>query len=211
MKWFAFLSYVSSKILDYSEENKMKALKIIRLNLAIIMLSVFLIGCGVRNVPKDYSLDDAGRKGVIVVSLTRSGMQVISEMYVKARGMDNDYKFVVAISSLITLSDFAKCAISIPEDKPCGRLAIIELPEGEYEFYSWKGSGGNRRMWSKEEFSLRFKVIAGKAVYLGNLNFWFLQTQWKMKVTDMRERDLPLLYQKNPSITPDLVVHDILQ
>ncbi len=113
----------------------------------------------------------------------------------------------------VAYSDFGNLPMfrKIPADKPYGRVVIIELPEGEYEFYSWWGSNGKGIMRPKEEFSLRFKVIAGKAVYLGNLHFWFQGHQWKMKVTDMRERDLPLLYQKNPSITPDLVVHDILQ
>lgn len=104
-----------------------------------ILLSVFLVGCAVRNVPKDYSLGDKKAKGVVVVSLTRSGANG-SAMYVDLRGVDNEYKDAVPINSLFVSSDW-RCPMcgEIPEDRPCGRLAIIELPEGSYEFYSWHG------------------------------------------------------------------------
>ena len=104
----------------------------------------------------------------------------------------------------------------------CGRLAIIELPQGEYGFYSWHGSISNLPVGSG--LSKRFKVIAGKAVYLGNLHIPF-RHEWttgktllpdrdltcNVKIADMRERDLPLVYQKNPKITADKVIIKVLQ
>jgi hypothetical protein len=198
-----------------------------------ILLSVFLVGCAARNVPKDYSLDDKKAKGVVVVSLTRSGSNG-SVMYVHLRSVDNEYKDEVPINDLFVSSDW-KCPMSgeIPEDRPCGRLAIIELPEGSYEFYSWHGYFRDY-FWldsrthtytvveDRRGFIERFEVIAGKAVYLGNLNLsihieraYFLgpviDAPYNLKITDMCDRDLPLLYQKNPNITADKVVVDLLQ
>lgn len=198
-----------------------------------------------KNIGEDYSLDDTKGRGVLIVSLTHSGTRV-SSMFVDLRGVDNDFKGEV--SSIIEKRLFFerkkvmdwKCPMfgKTPEDKPCGRVAIIELPQGEYEFYSWHGyetkmvpssGGGFTRMqssvgvWPPPEFSKRFKVIAGKVVYLGNLHI-STREKWRMgrfapykdfrytvKVADMRERDLPLAYQKNPKITADKVVVSILQ
>lgn len=101
------------------------------------------------------------------------------------------------------------------DDAPCGRLAVIELQPGEYEFYSWRGGtssgpgGFTVTVRSTEPFSKRFRVIPGKAVYLGNVHFSvsrsgpFQRAPYQMRVSDLRQRDLALLHQKNPRITPD--------
>jgi hypothetical protein len=109
------------------------------------------------------------------------------------------------------------------EDSPCGRLAVIELQQGEYEFYSWQGgtSGGpggfTVTVRSTEPFSKRFRVVPGKAVYLGNIHFSVTRGgpfqgggTYRMRVSDLQKRDLPLLHQKNPRITSDSVVVSIL-
>jgi hypothetical protein len=231
----------------------MKASRKILLNLSILFTVVLVLTyCAptpkiirLKNIGEDYTLDDTQGKGVLIVSLTRSGWKGCS-ILLDLRGVDNDYKAEVSIIEKKSLFERKKvetdwkCPMfgKIPEDKPCGRLAIIELPQGEYEFFSWHGfetrmvpnsAGGFTRMqssvfvWPPPEFSERFKVIAGKAAYLGNLHISlrkklkmgrihpYRDIRYKLKIADMSERDLPLFYQKNPMMTADKVVVNILQ
>ena len=229
----------------------MKVSRKMWLSLSILFTVVlFLTYCAptpkimrLENIGKDYSLDDTKGKGVLIVSLTRSGWKGCS-MFLDLRGVDNDYKAEVSIKEKKSLFERKKVMDwkcprfgKIPEDKPCGRVAIIELPQGEYEFFSWHGletimvpsSGGgftpmqSSVLWPPPEFSKRFKVTVGKAVYLGNLHIslrkkWrmgrfapYRDLRYKLKIADTSDRDLPLVYQKNPMITADKVVVNILQ
>ena len=179
-----------------------------------VLLSVFLSGCMVKNVAEDYSLDDTKGKGVAVVSLTRSGVADITAMSVNLRGVDNNHRAIVPVTAAGASSDYWKCPWfgGIPEDEPCGHLAILELPQGEYEFHSWQAGGLMGKTTPTREFSIRFKVIPGKAVYLGNIHFSFpFGFRCTRRITDMRGRDLHLLYLKNPNITADDVIVRICQ
>jgi hypothetical protein len=219
------------------------------LNLSLLFTVVLILTyCApgiirLKNIGEDYALDDTKGNGIVIVSLTHSGSPLTS-MFVDLRGVDNDYKAEVSIieQQLFFVRKKTmdwKCPMfgKTPEDKPCGRLGIIELPQGEYEFYSWRGykteTVGTHphvtttlvkiAVWPPPEFSKRFRVIAGKALYLGNLHIsvrkkWVMgrihpyrEIRYKLKIADMSERDLPLFYQKNPMITEDKVVVNILQ
>lgn len=182
-----------------------------------LLLAALLGGCRAVNVASGYTLDPGKDTGVAVVSLTRAGLPSRFNMLLKLRGVDGDYRNSVPVSDAFASADW-RCPFfgTATEEEPCGRLAVIELRQGLYEFYSWEGdtgTGGSVR--SIGEFSKRFRVEAGKAVYLGNVHFsvetprWF-QGTYRMRVIDMRERDLALLRQKVPTITPDRVVVSIL-
>jgi len=144
---------------------------------SLLAMSV-LFGCSAVNIATDYSLDERKGSGVAVVSLTRSGLPSSFNMWVNIRGIDNNYKNSVPVADIFASSDW-RCPFlgTATEDTPCGRLAIIELQQGEYEFYSWEGATGGGpgaitfRVGSTTDFSKRFRVAAGKAVYLGNVNF----------------------------------------
>ena len=62
------------------------------------------------------------------------------------------------------------------EDTEKGQLVAVSLPPGEYEIFGIEGEagawGGSRRA-SLKGFSARFRVDAGKAVYLGNVHVRF--------------------------------------
>jgi len=187
---------------------------------------LLMVGCRAINLDADYVPDSSKATGVVVASLTRSGTPGFN-MFVALRGVDNDYKNSVPVSDAFAPSDW-ECPFTltflgrfhtgtIPEDPPCGRLAVLELPRGEYEFYSWHGASGNRTVRASTGFSKRFKIISGKAVYLGNIHITIVQGEWgsgggtfEMKVRDKRERDLPLLATKNPGITSERIVISIL-
>lgn len=205
-------------------------MKLVRDVIALVLLVGLLGGCAATNVSKEYALEEAKGSGLMVVSLTRSGISGFS-MFADVRSVDNKYKNSVPITDLLASSDWG-CPLfgKIPEDPPCGRLAIVEMPEGEYEFYSWHGSSGGApgtvriTVQAKQEFSKRFKITAGKAVYIGNIHF-LLEAEYtkgplgipvpiylfNIKTKDMRERDLVLLYSKNPKITSENVLSHVLQ
>jgi hypothetical protein len=188
----------------------------------------FLFGCRAVNIVSDFSLDERKGTGVAVVSLTQSGLPSRFNMFVNLRGVDNNYQNPVPVFDFFASSDW-RCPLfgTASEDAPCGRLAIIELQQGEYEFYSWGGQAGagagpvTHNVGSTNDFSKRFRVPAGKAVYLGNIYFAIsfdaptfallsVRYPYRIKVSDMRHRDLPLLYQKYPNITSERVVVNIL-
>jgi hypothetical protein len=199
-----------------------------RAAVSILSLSLLgLFGCRAVNIASGFSLDERKGTGVAVVSLTVSGLPSSMNLFFNLRGVDNIYDNSVPAFDFFASSDW-RCPLfgSATEDAPCGRLAIIELQQGEYEFYSWGAHSGGPVGFSAsasptDRFSKRFKVLAGKAVYLGNIHlavsfdspkFALLSVRYpyRIKVSDMRQRDLPLLYQKNPNITSESVVVNIL-
>ena len=204
----------------------MKPFNRIKLSMAIL-LSVLLLQCGAKNVGKDYSLDDSQAKGLVVVSLTKSGALGYN-LDAHFRDVNNQRRFHLAVAPSFGLDwkgptvDEARKYRLIPEDNPRGRLAVVELPEGEYVFYKWKGKLGSTAFWTKKDFDKRFQVIAGKAVYIGNIHAHFERTdtsvlsifkfpyELRTEITDECDRDLKVIHQKCPKITPDQVVVEVI-
>jgi len=215
----------------------------VRIWLGLIVLFCFLLGgCAMplalpmkSSLYKDYSLDDKKEMGIVIVSLTRSGYGGY-RMYLMFRALENEFKGAtgnVYLKQQFKSLDW-ECPKylfkpkDIPEENPCGRLAVFELPQGEYEFYSWRGSmaSGKYTEWIEAPgggFSKKFSVIAGKGVYIGNMHislrykmlegrlFPYRDYRYRLETSDMRERDLLLFYSKHPLVTPDKVVIDILK
>lgn len=185
-----------------------------------VLFTLLLNGCAARNIAREYSLDEAKGTGIMLVSVTQAGLPSSFNMFADLRGVDNDYKSAVAITDIFfVLSADWRCPPfgTSTEDKPCGRLAVVELPQGEYEFYSWHGGSGGapgtvrKSVRARQEFSKRFKVTAGKVVYIGNIHFSVSGGSYAIKIIDKRERDLPLFYSKYPKIPSDKIQIDILQ
>lgn len=89
-----------------------------------------------------------------------------------------------------------------------GRLATLRLPAGEYELYDWKlvlpNEYGGIEYGAKRNIGYRFKVQAGRATYLGNVDLRLTeQDTYKVSVESKPERDLALLAKKVPSIRAD--------
>ena len=187
------------------------------------LLVSLLIACRATNVGSGYSLDPGQSTGLAVVSLTTSGLPRRFNMFLNIRGVGVDYKGSLPVTDLFASADWRRPLFGTATvEDPCGRLAVIELRQGEYEFYSWQGGTGSAPgsrggVRSTDGFSKRFRVLASQAVYIGNIHFSiepsrFLTGQGTgtMTISDRRGRDLPLLHAKHPSVTPDRVVVSVL-
>lgn len=179
----------------------------------VFIIALLLGGCAsAPNIGKDYSLDEAKGKGILLVSMTRSGDRGFN-MFVDLRGVDNKYDQAVPVTDLFASLDWS-CPIT-ETSEPCGRLAVIELPQGEYEFYSWHGGSSNGKISTSvkamNEFSKRFKVTSGKVVYVGNVHLAIGGGRFAMRISDKRDRDLPLFSSKYPKIATDKIQVDIIK
>jgi hypothetical protein len=189
---------------------------------AVAFLAAFGSGCRSVNVSSDYRLDPSKNLGLVVVSLTMAGLPSGFNVFINYRGVDVSHKSSIPVSDMFASADWRCPFLGTPtEENPCGRLAVVELTPGEYEFYSWEGGTGGGpgsitfTVRSVADFSKRFKVVSGKAVYLGNIHFSIQHRvvgrgAYQMRITDLRDRDLTLLHSKHPSITPDGVVISLL-
>lgn len=85
-----------------------------------------------------------------------------------------------------------------------GRLAILRLPAGEYEFFAWRlrraGALGSTEYGPPQNFSHRFTVAPGSATYLGQLDLRMDSKSAAVAVSDRRGRDFALIQQKMPSL-----------
>lgn len=93
----------------------------------------------------------------------------------------------------------------VNDGRAVGRLAVLRLPPGDYEFHAWalkeKTPGGETEYGPARDFSYRFHVESGKVAYLGRLNLQLSEraTQ-KLTVEDWQKDDLVLLEKKHPEL-----------
>ena len=138
---------------------------------SVIAIALLVSGCGASHVARDYAPTPGDPDGVVVVSLTRSGIGSQFNLAVGLRALDRRYQRNVTVTDLLTPNDWSCPALgTIPEDPPCGRLAVLRLVPGAYEFFEWSGSTGSATISSRQHFSKTFTVVAATVTYLGNLH-----------------------------------------
>jgi len=201
-------------------------MKKIRSYILCTFFIVFLEACSSANIKGDYSLHENNETGLLVVSLVRSGEGNFG-MFADIQGINNKYTNSIPITDLFASSDWG-CPMfgEIPKDKPCGRLAVIEMPKGKYEFYAWHGNQGNNfTIRSIKKFSKKFTIASGKATYIGNIHFIISRKEtgesilglsvskptFEIQTSNMQDRDLSLFYKKHPKISGEKVQVNIIQ
>jgi len=141
-----------------------------------------MTGCVSFDVDRNYSLAGKTDKGLLVVSVTQTGP--IGCLRYNLRG-------ITVSKDTFVMS----CAPHSPPDwrSPRGRLSVIELPAGKYEFYKWS-EVGTQYVAAKELFSAPFTIEARKANYIGNLHIQVTpeRTTYNIFIRDRQDRDLPL-------------------
>lgn len=173
----------------------------------VVSLTTLLLGCGpaANEVQPDKALK-LGSHGAIAVSLTSRGIPFLHALdfyYVAEKGGEEQRINAYSTSSDGYWSDYY-------QDIDKGRLAILELPPGNYRFNSWNagagGVGGTRSISPVEPVSVPFSVAAGKVTYLGNLHLRsqdvddvvssHAKSQHQLLVRDKSAQDLPVIKQR---------------
>jgi hypothetical protein len=88
-----------------------------------------------------------------------------------------------------------------------GRLFVVPLPEGRYEFYQYQTSAAYQVIYqAREEFSIPFEIKPGRATYVGEVravklekpNLFGIRMPYGIELAgaDAAERDQPLLLEK---------------
>lgn len=193
----------------------------------IVISALFLTACATVNVARDFTLTEASKEGLLVVSVSGQGLATGETPVWMYRSSDGTGKGEIITGYLRQPLDW---------NDPPGRLAYVSLAPGRYEFYKagfarqasparsyWtigkdgiatannpSYAGFNTAQYASldaEPFSVPFEIVAGKATYLGNLHFNWDETTSKGRVTllNRAERDLALLQQRLPNIRPNQI------
>jgi hypothetical protein len=185
-----------------------------------------LAACALQNVPENATAPRPGR-GIAVISLTRTGT-VDSELWLMLRPAGGSFRNQVLLDGWRDTRDWSETAfvqqgvnrleLADPA-RPIGRLAVMELPPGEYEFYGWTG---DTRIWPRVTmhytlaaagFSVRFTVREGAVTYLGALRLELppvlqplqFRGDYRLQTLQDPERDLAVLRNKFPALAAAVV------
>jgi hypothetical protein len=112
-------------------------------------------------------------KGVVFASVLFSGTYSENSILIRPVGDARVIRIGLGEPSILIpvlpKGDFA----DIGYDKMGKKGAVLaeELPPGDYEVFDWRVKTSSRTIASLRQFSIPFKVEAGKAVYLGSYSF----------------------------------------
>jgi hypothetical protein len=160
----------------------------------LLVLAVALGGCArfylttSFNVENYYALEPSLGKGLLALSFTAN--PEVPNMTLRYR----------RAQEFLSYGEITLWTHRNPLDwtDPKGRLVVIELPEGHYEFYDMVTALARSGVF----FSIPFSITSGKVTYLGNVQVTFKGFKYTVQVQDMSSRDVPLLLQRYPRLGP---------
>ncbi|WP_293388481.1 hypothetical protein [Nevskia sp.] len=124
--------------------------------LAIVLLFACLTGCAELNVKSGYQLSEGSGKGILAVGITAD------------ESMPNFYWHLRKVGSKDSKEiTFHTVYDPLVWTNPKGRLVVIELDEGEYEFYDWEILLGFQ---PTAFFKIPFSIIKGRISYKGRID-----------------------------------------
>ncbi|AYH45734.1 hypothetical protein CDA09_20505 [Azoarcus sp. DN11] len=118
--------------------------------------------------------------------------------------------------TLVVKAPFTAEPLDVVESgSPRGRVAVLRLPAGDYELYDWKmvvpDEYGGNEFSPKRAVTMRFRVEAGRASYLGDVDLHVTdRDSYNITIEDKAQRDLALLAKKLPSIHTEGIVSRLL-
>lgn len=159
---------------------------------------VLVSGCATFTAPRDYKIVEGTKDGLVIVSFTQP-FRVVKWMYrdLKAgkgvRGLNEKF--------ISTTSKFGNAVIG-----DGGTLMYpLVLPEGEYEFYRWTEPEVGHYFASTAHFSIQFRSIPGKVLYIGNLYVPMVGNQYGLRVRDNHQKEVQLFKKHYPNIRDDQI------
>lgn len=177
-----------------------------------LLAIAFLSSCATSNIGSAYRLSPSGETGIVSGSLTRDGAySEYSVFYRQIPGGESGHLGIGQANVIIPY--FPKGDFNDRHTK--GELFAVELPAGVYEFYRWHVGSGMTSIEPTDPFSIRFRVVPGRATYIGNFHFTqtahlgLTVTGVKVSYLDMSARDVPLLAIKFPALSEHPVTTEI--
>jgi hypothetical protein len=167
----------------------------------VTIISLILVGCATPDVSKDFSLSPDSKTGLLIGSVKYRGPVAGYRVYFK--GLSNNASgFFRAgsddiVSALATRYDFPDIG---------GKLQVTELPPGDYEINRWSAGGGIVHINQTQTFSIKFKIEAGKATYIGSFIFTVLDktlnvpSDIKVDFVDTFDEDIKVLRRLYPNL-----------
>ena len=182
-----------------------------------------LVGCAAKNIDNDFQLIGV-EEGIVILSISHDNKwnQNTSNVIFFLSGDEKNLSFSSRQRSFFL--EFYPSEFS--ED--FGRLYVVKLKEGIYNFFSWHFRFGDEigAIYSLEEEKipqeLKFNVIGGDVNYLGNLHLQLvLEEQHDSPgvfnfldgypvVRDMSERDLSIFWSRYPGLKSHKVEKKLL-
>jgi hypothetical protein len=160
-------------------------------------------GCGslgTANVDPGYR---PGANGLLVASVTASGYTPGTLWYqVVLAGAPAQTVASIPVNDESYGLDWRNGDAAVPNGGS-GRVAVVELPPGDYEMRRWVINVSNQAAFgSTRPFGYRFTIAPGKATYLGNVHVDIQRSAssrtlpFSVSLEDSRERDLPIFHRK---------------
>jgi hypothetical protein len=198
-----------------------------------VLIALGVAGCAsAPDLPAKYALNADRPEGLAIASLTLAGkpMENISAFEYRLREVSpRGSTFAITKNHYGSPLQHARSLQAIDESRPFsrtivvkgintpepldikdggqvqGRLAVVRLPPGEYELYSWRVREPNRYGESEyappNNFSYRFRIRAGEATYIGRLNLYVGERNAvRIAVEDRHQEDLKVLELKHPTL-----------
>lgn len=170
-------------------------------SIGLFALFTLVVACTTTSAPQGYKITEGSREGLVIMSFTQPYTRIrwyYHEILGNGEmGMKHD---------LLTGNEFTEDNDTL--------LNPVVLPAGEYEFYTWElGAPGGVAYRPRVEFSIRFKSVPGKAVYVGNINAPInIKTgQHKLELRDNRAKDIPLFLKYYPNIKQDQIEYQLME
>jgi hypothetical protein len=167
--------------------------------------AIFLAGCASQTLPKNYSLNPNGVKGIIVASITYNGTFGLHSINIKSS--DNSVRERLAVGQITF--------VPIPQNYDINDLGVkgnvfsFELPQGIYEVARWNVDSYSANIGAPTP--IRFAVEAGKITYLGRFEFQQLSTNGvvvtkvALSVKDESLKDMEIVKARTPSLSNEHV------
>jgi hypothetical protein len=170
----------------------------------VLLLGALTVGCTTPNIEPDFKFRAEARSGVVAGSITYEGsFSGYSVMYRRV-GTNSQTGSIRAGAGTVLVPYFPRGDADALGAS--GELFAVELPEGEYEVHRWLISSGPASVVPTSSFSIRFTVLPGRVIYIGNFHFrrtsrlGLTVTGGELSYLERAERDLPLIKRKYPSI-----------
>jgi hypothetical protein len=165
--------------------------------LLLILLVILNAGCATFTVKKDYRIAEGTNMGLVAVSFTQP-FPVMKWMYRDlregkgSRGLNERF-----VSTTDMLNQLIKYDDTV--------IYTVELPAGEYEFFRWTTPEAGTFIRSTHDFSVKFKSVAGKVSYIGNIFVFMAGRNYGILIRDNRAKEITLLRQHFQNIREDQI------